>query len=512
MTEGGDVSTDGATTNAGQLTSKAADTHVAVRNALILGSSLIATWSVALLVRLGLPRRMGPELFGAFNFAETLSMTCFVFLTVGIDTYIQKEVPVRPQHGSDFFGGVVAIRTLASVFVFALMAVVVHITHHDAEVQRTAAAFGVAQLIMLNGNTVAALLQASRTVGRLAVYNIASKIIWGIGVSLALYFRAPLEFYAVAMILGEGARALMLQRIANQDLKLQFRIDFKEAWKALGQSIPYYVNGVAIALYSKIDINIMGTLTSDREVGYYGSAVNFSGIAMLLAPLMVQVVMPQMSRAAARSHDELAAMVRRTLELLITLSIPISLMLGLGADVCVRTIFGAKFEPGIDALRILSPMFPLTYMAMLAAITLTLMDRGWTVTIVSVISVGVSAALNFFLLRPALDLLGPGGAGTAAATNSVFTEHQVSITIFTIIAKVGHSVLDRRNVAAGLKSFVAAGITIAADLALRRVTNFHAGRLIADGVLYMVLIIVSGALRPRELISTVRAAIAQRRG
>src|SRR5690349_3388131 len=81
------------------------DVATAARNAIKLGASLLATWTVALAVRFQLPRHLGPTRFGNFNFCDSFSAAFFVFLGLGIETYIQKEVPIRPKHASDFFGG-----------------------------------------------------------------------------------------------------------------------------------------------------------------------------------------------------------------------------------------------------------------------------------------------------------------------------------------------------------------------------------------------------------------------
>src|SRR5262245_31681703 len=167
----------------------ARDTHIAIRSALMLGSSLIATWSVALLVRLFLPRYLGPEIFGIYNFADSFAATFFVVLGLGMETYIQKEIPIRPEHASDFFGGVMVVRFLLSAALIALMAAVLAAANRPPEVQRVVFAFGVAQFIVQLNVVLSALLHASRNVGRLAIWNVASKIAWGAGVAAALILR-----------------------------------------------------------------------------------------------------------------------------------------------------------------------------------------------------------------------------------------------------------------------------------------------------------------------------------
>ena len=53
---------------------------LAVRNAAKLGGSLAVTWGIGLVVRLYLPRFLGPEHFGMLSFAEAFSTTAFVLL------------------------------------------------------------------------------------------------------------------------------------------------------------------------------------------------------------------------------------------------------------------------------------------------------------------------------------------------------------------------------------------------------------------------------------------------
>src|ERR1041385_8177257 len=93
---------------------RAHEIAVAVRNALKLGGSLVLTWSVALIVKLQLPAHLGPIRQGRYGFAEGFAGMWFSAVSLGIETYVFKEVPVRPKHASDFMGGVFALRGLIS--------------------------------------------------------------------------------------------------------------------------------------------------------------------------------------------------------------------------------------------------------------------------------------------------------------------------------------------------------------------------------------------------------------
>lgn len=484
---------------------RASDTLLAVRNALMLGASLAATWSVALVVRLILPRMMGPERFGQFNFADTFTMTCGVAFALGIDTYIQKEIPARPSHANDILGGTLALRTAMLFGVLLGQEVFLRLNHKSDELARACLIFGAAQLASSNGNTFATLLQATRTVGRLAIWNVVSKVLWAGGSIVAMIAGGRLEGLALAFLISETVRAIGLWRIVRKDLGTTLAIDREATKKALRESLPFYVNAAAIIVYAKIDVTIMAMQLPDDEVGWYGTAWGFAGIAMLLTPLLGAVLMPQLARAAARSHEELYAMYRRSLELLLVMAIPVSLMMGLGADFVISTVFGAKFVPAIPALEILAPMFVLTYVAILSATCLVLTGRGWTTTTISLSSIAANAALNVFLLRAGQKWLGTGGGGTTAAAISVATE---VLVVIAMLAAIGGNVFDKRSLATVAKCLFGCAVAVGTHLALARLGPL---RLIVDAVAYSAIVIATRAVRPGELLGTLKEAWSSRR-
>lgn len=474
------------------------DTAVALRNALKLGGSLIATWAVALLVRLYLPRHLGPELLGVLSFAEGFTAAFFVVLTMGVEMYIQKEIPVRPEHASDFFGGIVAVRLVASAFVFAAMAVVMGLSHRPAAVQTVVLLFGLAHLVMSINASFAALLHASREVSGLAVVNIASKVLWGLGIGLALLLRLGLPGIASALLCAEVLRMAALVVLVRRHLALRVRLDLAAVKVVILASLPFYVNQMAFTIYAKVDVTLLTLLSSDAEVGYYGSAANLAGLALLLSPLVTSVLLPLLSRAARRSPEEMYSILQRAIEVVLLAVLPVSLLMGVGADVWTATLFGPAFTPATTSLRILSPIFVLTYVAMISASCLVLLGRAWTVAGISLAALALSPALHVLLISWGKGALGPGGAGVGAATTLLVTE--ASVTTALTIA-VGRRSFSRATALSIGKAVLSAAIVVAVDLALR---PLGPARLAVDMALYVLLLFALGAVRPGEIVELVR--------
>jgi len=482
-----------------------ADRRIAVRNAVMVTGSLLMTWSIALLIRLILPRSLGPDLFGQYSFAEALAVNGFGFIGFGIDMYIQKEIPLRPEHATDFFGGVQLLRLIASAIVLVVTALLARTGSHDADVVITVLVFGVSQLFITFAASCASLLYASRSVGRLSVLNIVSKLLWAAIIGISVWRHAPLWAFAGAAVVSEGVRLVVLFRLSRTVLGLRLRVDARNTLLALKSSFPFYITAIGVTLYGKIDVAIMGMQVSDREVGFYSAATNISTLAMLMAPLMGWVLTPQIARAAPYPA-EFKALMTRSLEWTLAVAIPLGLALGLGADVIMHAVYGSRFDPAVGAMRALSPMFAAVYVSMLCALGLSMSNRAWTVTKVTLLSFVVNGTLNFFLLRPSLRLLGEGGAGICASTVWVGTELLVAGTYIWIL---GSEVVDRRNVRAFVKSIVASAIVVAMHLATSRLGVL---RLPLDLAVYLALVLGSGAVPFSELRGSVAYIRRQRAG
>ncbi|MDB4993422.1 MAG: hypothetical protein JWM74_854 [Myxococcaceae bacterium] len=480
------------------------DLVAAARNALKLGGSLMATWAVALVVRFHLPRHLGPESFGAYNFSESFAGAFSIFVGLGVETYIQKEISVRPEHATDFFGGVVVLRALLSSILLTAMAAVLVVTHRPMETVYVAIVFGVAQFLASLNDMLGTMLQASTHVGGLAITNVIAKIVWGAGIIIGIWLGAPLWALALPLVLSELLRVAFLFPATKIAIRLEFRVDPRVVKAVVLASLPFYVNSMAIALGARIDVSMLEYMATNDEVGWYGAANNLASLAMLLAPIFSWVLMPLLSRAAKRSEGEVFVIVRRAIEGLVVASIPITLMIGLGADLWVKIVFGPAFAPAAMSLRVLAPIFVLTYVAMLLASALIILNRSWTLTVTSVGGLIAMPAL-VWLLVPLGRRLGPGGAGTGASLAQVLMEALIVTSFFFTIGRSG---FDKRSVTAIAKSVVVSLVVIAMHRALGWLGP---ARIAVDFIVYVLLAFAIGVVRYREIKDGLRALVSERR-
>ena len=475
---------------------------VAVRNGVKLGASVLVTSAVAMVVKLQVPPHLGPVRQGRFGVAENLATLFFTCIGLGVDTYLLKEVSVRRDHASDVVGGTFALRALMSAAILAAMTATLWVTRRPMETVLSAAVFGVAFLVMTNNNTLIVVLQAGARVGWVAVSNIAAKIAWGVALLVALHLDAPLPVLAGTYLASELLRTAMLVPAARREAGLAYRIDAPAVRSAVVASLPYFVNAVALGVLGSLGGSVLEFVGKEEEVGWFTADQNVSYICMLLGPLLMWIVMPMLSRAYARSEAEGFGMLCRSIEGVVVVIAPITVLTSAGADVLVRVAFHDKYAPAATGLSILSLVFVMTYIDTILAIALAILGKGWSVTVVSVGSVFLNALLILAFVPLGRRFLGVGGECAGAAAAVIATEVFVLIGM---VSRFKESPLDRRVVAVLVKSAIIGAVVLYADRQLR---GLGAGRLAVDALLYVSMALalqVVAFAELRGLLGTVRS-------
>lgn len=482
-----------------------ADVVTSMRNAVKLTLSLLGTWGIAFGVRILMPRQLGPALFGAFQFADAFTGGIFILVGFGIDTYVRKEIAIRREHASTFYGGLLILQVALSLVLLAGAMAGLALAGKPRFVLELVGWLAVTQLFIVQNSTQTAMLHAVGEVDGLSVLNVASKLVWAGGVVFSLLTGGGVQGVAVAGLVTEVLRSAGLGVLARRHLALRLSFNLRAALAVVAASLPFYLTSLSQALYGRIDVTLLSFLANDTEVGWYGAASSIAGASMLLSPIISWVLLPLSARAEARSPHDLAVLTRRSMSLVLTVAIPVTLMLGLGADVIVTTLLGPAFTPAVASLRAIAPVFVLTYMGMVSGGTLIGIGRGWAVTAVMLSGLVISPALNWALIPHFHTALGPGGAGVGAATALNLTELYITVVLTGML---GNRAFDRRSLVMLAKTAVIALAIIALDRSA--FASLGAARLVVDALLYALLVIAWKAADYKTLLDVARRTLSRR--
>jgi O-antigen/teichoic acid export membrane protein len=446
-----------------QSAERSAENRSAAKNGAMLGSSLAFTASVGVIVSLFIvPNAVHERGSGILGFGEALASVSLVLAGLGMDSYLRKEVSVRKDHANRTFASVLLIRFILSVVLTSMAVGILVVRHADVKgnSEVTDRAFGatllvvvlfcLAQFFQQTSEAYAAMLQAVGQVKRQSTLTIGTKIMWAGLIVIGLLFRVGIWIVPFALLATEAVKTLVLGKSAQQIFEIDWTIRLRETWPIIRAGSPFLVTAISVKVITWMDVAMVRLITNDdKETGYYNIALRISALALLLAPLIQWVVIPLASRAAERSRDDFAQLVHRSFQWVLCAGVPLSLLLGLNADIIIKTAL-KEFLPAIPALRILSAVIALAYVSMLGATLLIADGRSWRVVRITFVTIAVDITMNLYTIRhgwvwwgQGTGQLKAGGAGVGAAISLVTAEAVGAGFMLFELRKVVRRITDR---------------------------------------------------------------------
>jgi len=394
----------------------------AARAALAVGGSILAGAGFAAVVRIALPRALGPATYGSYRLAESVAEVVMILLTLGLDTTLRRDVAQRPETAAERLWDVVRLRAYGGIVLALLGLVALTLGGAGFTVLSLFAVFALAQSLMSVSNAHTATLHAVGDARWPAAASVLSRGGWTVMALLALWWRGNALLVAAALALVEAVRLVALHRRsitrhgaapvrATRGLS-------PAAWTAAVASLPIFVNFVAHSLYARLGLWVLGLRAPALEIGWFATASNVAGVALLGMPLVTWILLPAAASAGVRANDERDGLFVGALRAALLFAVPGALLLAVLADVMIVRIFGAEFAPAAGVLQRLAPTIGLAYLATIAAVSLLERGRERVVAAVSVGGLVVSVSLTLLLVRVAA----PGEAAAGAALASLLTE------------------------------------------------------------------------------------------
>jgi O-antigen/teichoic acid export membrane protein len=464
-----------------------ADGALAIRSAFTLGWSLLLTTFVGFALQAKVPDWLGKDRFGRVSAAEVLATLSLSLFTLGFDTYARKELAVRPAHAREFLSGSLLLRAAVTLIAIVGMGLVLFAIGRPNESVLLFALFGTSRYFVQTNELLTGSLQAVGRLKGLATVNVAAKLLWALIIVLpfvkvggfSLPSRLQMVCVPVGWIVGESVRGLVLWRRVCVEFGTRLTLRGQKIREVTRASVPYAFAGLVASSANVLDVNLMSALTIESEVGIYRFAQNLTTIAYFPGTILPWVLIPLASRAAARSSEDLLNVIRRGIESVLGIAVPMAVLLALNADTLIHT-FASEYSPAIPIVRILAFMLISTYVVTLAVTFLQVLDRSWVVIRVALIGIAIDGVLCLVGLRWGMRLWGEGGAGIAAAL-AMFVAEGVIMVLF--VRALGSSTIDRQCIVT-LGRIAAAGIPVfLVDRAFLQM-GFSWVRLVADVLVY----------------------------
>ena len=327
---------------------------VAASSVILLAEAVVRLIAVAA-ISFWIARQLGPANFGILNFASALTAILLGLVDMGMEVpVILRLQGVSPP--GPLMGTVLVIRTAASVLVFLLaVALAYGFTHANPAtliptliVSLTILASVPAGLdYWFKARTAAAAPALARTLGTL-LSAVAKSVflLLGLGV-VALAWSIVLE----AVLIGVGLWAAF-RWSGPAAVRPRLSFDRSTAGSLLRSSRPYWYSGVATLVYMKVDVVMLGFLSTTTQTGIYGLAQKLSEVIYVVPVALIGSAFPSLVRQFQSSGRGDRVSQQMLFDLALGGSIAAVIVGNLLIRPVVETLFGPSYEQAIDIFHL----------------------------------------------------------------------------------------------------------------------------------------------------------------
>jgi PST family polysaccharide transporter len=403
--------------------------EVATSSAILLTEAVTRVVTVVVL-SFWIARQLGPAQFGILNFASTLLALMIGFAEMGLDVPVILRLTGAGNRGV-LMGTVLAIRAASGGLVFLGAVLLAFGLKHDdppALIPTLIVSLGILVAIpnvfdyWFKARTAAgppALVRTAATM--LAAAAKGACLLLGLGV-VALAWTVVLE----AALVGLGFWCAFRWSAVGADHAV-LSVKRSLARTLVRQSGPYLFSSVAVLMYMKVDVVLLGYLSTNTQTGIYALAQKISEVLYIVPVVLIASAFPSLARRFQGGLDRIGGSQQLFFDLAVGSSLVVLVAANVLAQPMIEGLFGTAYRPAIQifhlhswsciaiamyearhrwmataSLQRYSPLVTSLGLALNIAMNLVLIPRlgAQGAAISTVASYFVSGYLSSFLLKP----------------------------------------------------------------------------------------------------------------
>ncbi|OSC28851.1 teichoic acid transporter [Mycobacterium vulneris] len=299
-------------------------------------------------------RYLGPGLYGQFTIAVVFIGMWLSLTDLGVGTVIVRRVTSDPEGLERLVRVNSGLSLLYCVPLAAAAAISGLLIYHDRDVRVMLVVLSGQLLMMTVTKRFEPVFVATVRFSAVAISDVVSRLATLAMVAYLVATRAEVIWFAVAQLIPPAVQLLIQGTAAAQRISLRPIFAPREALDLLRESLPLMGVLVIAIVYWRADGVILSLLSTDSEVGVYGLAYTIAFNIEVLSIFFLKSTLSTTTELFSRDIGAFAGFLRRSVELMYFLVVPVAAIGALLAGPLVE-FFGdrAFVERGTMTLSLL---------------------------------------------------------------------------------------------------------------------------------------------------------------
>ena len=304
---------------------------------------------LSMIVGFLIARYLGPVSFGDLSFADALTAIVAAVGTLGLDSFIIREIIKEPNKKNEILGTSLAMRLAVNLLIIPI-SIGLYLLFHEFSDHP-----GKPLTLIIILLSIASFFKSFNVIDSYFQSQVQSKyvvkvqnivvILSAVVKILLVWLNMPLIYFAAALTFDAFILALGLVWMYYSrgfDMR-QWTFNLSRAKSLLQQSFPLILSAVMVSIYMKID-QVMLKNVGSAEVGIYSAAAKISEAWYFIPLAIVTSVFPAIINARQTDLERYHKRLKNLYDLLVFMSLPVAIVLSFFGTDLIHLLYGNRFE------------------------------------------------------------------------------------------------------------------------------------------------------------------------
>lgn len=316
---------------------------------------------VGLLLAVWVARFLGPQQFGLFSFASALVGLFGAVAGLGLQSIVVRDIACDPGCKEETLGTAAVLHLTGGVLAYCMILGAIFWLRPDDSLAKWLVAI-LGAMMLLKASDVAVYWFESQVLSKYAVWVQNSSFLVFAAVKVALILgNAPLLAFAWVTLAEAALVALLLLvmlGLRGPGLR-KLKVTLSRAKVLLTDSWPLMLSGIAITIYMRIDLIMLGHMLGNEAVGVYSAATRISEVWYFVPSVVVASILPTLVHAKNLSTTMYKEHLQRLCKFLTWMAIVLAIPMTFMADWVVVLLYGPSYivAGGVLSIHIWAAVF-----------------------------------------------------------------------------------------------------------------------------------------------------------
>ncbi len=465
---------------------KAVGVRRVARNTAAVLVARVSGLAARLIVTMITARYLGKALFGDYSYVAALVGAFELLSDFGLNQIAIREIARRREKADDYFGSVLMLKASMMLLTLAILVVAAESAPGGAYVRQSIYIYGASVILNHFVNTSFVLFRALERMQYEAVLVLVERAlyvlltVWVIsrGAGFVSLFWVNMASVVIKLVLGTWI-------VASRFTVPKIRLDWVMYKQYLRESLPVGISQIVNSLILRIDVILLGYLTTSEVVGAFSGPYRIVDTAGLMSVVLVTALFPVMARRARVSRDALRDLLQTAIKALLLLAVPASIGLAVLAGPALQFVLGGEFAESRAVLQVLALVLVPVYLNRLFDYAFISINRQVAYARIT----AVALLLNIILDVALIPALGYWGACVGTISAEML---RLALCLRLISPEVG-----QLRFWPVVKRIITPGVGMALVLLVLASYSWIVAA-IAGAFAYLFLVLLGGALDPKE--------------